>query len=262
MPNDRRNRVSGSLDLLDEAAGRVKAHLNRRGTAELGDLLDTLVAEHPSMALRINLVDQVRGAGGHEAAATALESFLLGLVRERLQAAAAFAALVHEGGWGSVATYSRSGQVRECLASSRHAGLASVTLSEGRPAGEGLLMAKELRGEGLDVTLTADGALASLLPVVKAVVVGADACFADRFVNKVGTAALLRAARALGLPTVVVSLPQKHLAGEPALRWSNLPLDQPKGLGKLPKGVRWEGRLFEEVPWELVTHAIGRKGET
>ncbi len=122
-------------------------------------------------------------------------------------------------------------------------------------------MAKELRGEGIEVTVTTDAALPSLLPRAKALVVGADALFEEGFVNKVGTGALLRAARARGLPTVVLSVPQKHLAGSARERWANAALDRPAGLGKLPKGVQWDGSLFEVVPWDLVTHAVGRKGE-
>jgi hypothetical protein len=258
------DRISGSLDLLDEAAGRIKTHLDRRGTAELGVLLDALVADHPSMALRINLARAVREgmAGGHEGAAEALEHFLLGLVRSRLMAAAGFAALVYEGRWTRVATYSRSGQVRECLAAARGAGLSEVLISESRPAGEGVILAGELRGEGLAVTLTADAALFSLLPTVHAVVVGADACFDEGFVNKVGTAVLLRESRAAGVPTVVLALPEKKLTGASALAWRNLPLDKPPRLGKLPRGVAWTGELFELVSWELAMHPVGRTAPT
>ena len=253
------DRISGSVDLLDEAAGRIKAHLDRRGTAELSALIEEVVREHPSMALRINLATAVRSAmeAGHQEASLALDLFLLGLVKSRLRAAAGFAALVHENGWTSVATYSRSGQVRECLASSRHAGLSEVLLSEARPAGEGVLLAKELRGEGFRVTLTTDAALPGLLNTVQVLIVGADACFEGYFVNKVGTATLLREARSLHLPTVVLAVPEKRLHGEASTAWKNLPLDRPRMLGKLPKGVTWAGELFEAVPWDLVTHPIG-----
>jgi translation initiation factor eIF-2B subunit delta len=258
------DRITGSVDLLEAAAGRVKMHIDRRGTAELGILLDALVAEHPSMALRINLARALRDgmSRGREGADEALEQFLLGVVRSRLLAAAGFAALVHEGRWTRVATYSRSGQVRECLASARGAGLSEVLISEGRPAGEGVILAGELRGEGLDITLTTDASLYSLLPTVHAVVVGADACFDEGFVNKVGTAVLLRESRAAGVPTVVLALPEKKLTGASALAWRNLPLDKPPRLGKLPRGVAWAGELFELVSWELAMHPVGRTAPT
>jgi translation initiation factor 2B subunit (eIF-2B alpha/beta/delta family) len=260
MDREKPDLVSGSMDLLEQAAGRIKVHLDRRGAAELAELLEAIVREHPSMGLRINLACAVRVAmaQGHEAAAEALDGFLTGMMRSRLLAAGAFAALVHENRWTRVATYSRSGQVRECLASARHAGLCEVLLSEGRPGGEGVLMAGELRGEGLGVTLTTDAALPSLLPAAQALVVGADADFGTAFANKVGTAALLREARAAGISTVVVSVPEKRLDGDAAMSWQNRSLDRPARLGKMPRGASWAGELFEPVPWELVTHAIGR----
>lgn len=260
MTGEKPDLVSGSVDLLEQAAGRIKSHLDRRGTAGLEELLHAIASEHPSMALGLNLAAAVRGAlaGGHEAAGEALDAFLTGLTRSRLVAAGSFTALVHENRWTRVATYSRSGQVRECLASARQAGLSEVLLSEGRPAGEGVLMAGELRGEGFAVTLTADAALPSLLPAVHALVVGADADLGPAFINKVGTAVLLREARAAGVPTVVVTVPEKRLAGDETTRWENRALDRPARLGKLPRGVAWAGELFEPVPWNLVTHALGR----
>jgi len=260
MDREKPDLVSGSVDLLEQAAGRIKVHLDRHGTAELAELLEAVVREHPSMALRINLAGAIRAAmmQGHEAAAEALDGFLTGLMRSRLLAAGALAALVHENRWSRVATYSRSGQVRECLASARQAGLREVLLSEGRPAGEGLLMAGELRGEGLGVTLTTDSALPALLPATEALVVGTDADFGTAFVNKIGTAALLREARAAGVPTVVVTVLEKRLDGDGARLWENRTLDRPARMAKLPRGVSWTGELFEPVPWELVTHAVGR----
>jgi translation initiation factor eIF-2B subunit delta len=260
MDREKPDLVSGSVDLLEHAAGRIKVHLDRRGTAELAELLEAIVREHPSMALRINLAGAVRAAmvQGREAAAEALEGFLTGLMRSRLLAAGSFAALVHENRWTRVATYSRSGQVRECLASARQAGLCEVLLSEGRPAGEGVLMAGELRGEGFVVTLTADAALPSLLPAAQVLVVGTDAAFDTGFVNKVGTAALLREAKAAGVPSVVLTVPEKRLDAATAPGWTNLPLARPPRLGKMPRGATWAGDLFEFVSWELATHRIGK----
>ncbi len=236
------DRVSGSVDLLDRAAEAVQAHLQKHGTAGLPELLDALAAEHPAMALRLNLAASLRGpcAEGREAAGQALARFLTGVTLARLQCAAQFAALVHQYRWTSVATYSRSGQVRECLAAGRAAGLKSAVLSEARPAGEGVLMARELRGEGYEVALTADAALPAFLADVDALVVGADADAGDRFVNKTGTALLLREARLKSCSRVVLTLPQKRLAPAQLLAMQlasvkGLSLDQPRGLRKITR---------------------------
>lgn len=253
------DRVSGSLDLFDAAAGTIREHLVRRGTAEFPELLDAIEAEQPSMGLRLNLVGEVRDAvrSGREAALEALEMYCQEVASERVAAAAEFASLVHAKGWKTAATYSRSGQVREALAVARRAGLERVLLSEARPADEGCLLAGELRGEGFTVEITADAALPGHLGAAHVVVVGADACFQSGFANKTGTAFLMREARRLKLETVVLTLPQKFLRGSAARAWKNVPMDPPKESRRLRRGVTWTGELFEVVPWNLATTVIG-----
>ncbi len=257
------DRTSGSVDLLEEAARKAEAHINRHGTAGLKGLLDALVAEHPSMALRHALAAEVANgsAGGKEEARRALDGFMTAVTMARLEAAARFSALVHQYKWTSAAAYSRSGQVRDCLASARAAGLKSVVLSEARPSCEGTLMAKELLGEGYEVVLTTDMALPGFLADVDVLVVGADADIGVFFVNKTGTGALMREARLKSCLSVVLTLPQKRLSPEQLLSWRNLPMEKPKSLQRLPKGISWKGFLFERVPWELANFAIGRRRE-
>lgn len=258
--SEKPDRVSGSVDLFDAAAWTVREHLVSRGTADFDELLDSLRAEHPSMALRLNFIEALREAAGsgREAALEAVEAFGRGVAEARVAVAARFASLVHRKGWSSAATYSRSGQVREALAVARAAGLGRVVLSEGRPAGEGYLLAGELLAEGFTVEVTADAALPELLAGAQFLVVGADACFEDGFANKAGTAFLLREARRSGLETVVLTVPQKALRGESARAWTNLPMDPPKEAKKLRRGVTWSGDLFEVVPWDLATTILGR----
>ncbi len=260
-PNVEPDRTSGSIGLLDEAAAKAEAHINRHGAAGLRELLEGLVAEHPSMALRHALAAEVLkgAAGGKGEARKALDGFLTSVTMARLDVAARFSALVHQYKWTSAATYSRSGQVRDCLASARAAGLKSVVLSEARPSCEGTLMAKELLGEGYEVTLTTDLALPSFLADVDVLVVGADADIGVFFVNKTGTGALMREARLKSCLSVVLTLPQKRLTPEQLLSWKNLPMDRPKPFPKLPKGISWRGFLFERVPWDLANFSIGRK---
>lgn len=255
------DRVSGSVDLFDAAAGAIRDHLVRRGTAEFGELLDALAAGHPSMALRLNLVAALRDRlpEGRERLMGALEEFVAAVVEARVAVASEFAALVHARGWKAVATYSRSGQVREALAVARKAGLERVLLSEGRPAGEGVLFAAELLGEGLAVELSADASLPGRLPRVQALVVGADACFAEGFANKVGTTPLLREARRVGIETVALTLPQKMLGGADSSPWKNIPMPPPREARKMRRGIAWTGDLFEIVPWDLASVVLGRE---
>lgn len=261
MGGEKPDRISGSVDLFDAAAWAVREHLVRRGTADFSDLLDSLETEHPSMAIRLNFIEALRDAArsGREVALGAVEAFGRGVAEARVAVAAEFATRVHVKGWKAVATYSRSGQVREAFAVARAAGLDRVVLSEARPAGEGYLLAGELRAEGFTVEVTADAALPGRLPVANALVVGADACFEEGFANKAGTAALLREARRIGLDTVVLALPQKSLTAAAAGAWRNAPMDPPREARKLGRGIVWTGDLFEVVPWDLATLVLGRE---
>jgi translation initiation factor eIF-2B subunit delta len=257
---DKPDRISGSVDLFDQAGESLREQLLRRGTSQVTELLDALETEHPSMALRLNLIAAVREAllSGREEALAALETFGQEVIEGRVAVASRFASLVHEKGWKVAATYSRSGQVREAFSVARRAGLERVILSEARPAGEGYLLAAELRAEGYEVEITADAALPVRLSWVQVLVVGADACFQGGFANKMGTAILLREARRLGLETVVLTLPQKALRGTAEQAWKNLSMEPPKEARKLRRGITWSGDLFEVVPWDLATVVIGR----
>jgi translation initiation factor eIF-2B subunit delta len=259
--SEKPDRVSGSGDLFDAASGTLREHLLKRGTAQIRELLDSLETEHPSLALRLNLIAAVREAlpSGREEALAALESLGQEVAEGRVAVAAQFASLVHARDWKVAATWSRSGQVREAFSVARRAGLERVFLSEARPAGEGYLLAAELRAEGYHVEITADAALPGRLPAVQVLAVGADACFQGGFANKVGTALLMREARRLGIETVVLTLPQKALRGHAAEAWRNLPMDPPKEARKLRRGIAWFGNLFEIVPWELASTVLGRE---
>jgi len=248
---------SGSSDLLERCAEALEAHLDHHGTEGLKSLLRSFTDAHPTMALLHALSAYSEDALPHGADAVleALLAFRTGLSRARAAATGAFCAFVGRKGISRAAAYSRSGQVRECLSAARDAGLREVILSEARPAGEGVDAAREFENAGLEVVLTADAALPSLLCGAQAVVVGSDAWTGDSFYNKVGTATLLREARRLGLPSVVLTVPQKELAPGTLNRWSNKPLDCPPECGEFP----WHGDLFEAVPWSLATQAFVRK---
>ncbi|MEJ2369100.1 MAG: hypothetical protein P8Z49_12370 [Acidobacteriota bacterium] len=260
MPEKQTDHISGSIDLLETAAGEIRKHLDSRGVAGLEPLLDVISAEHPSMALRLNLCHMLKETlpEGRAALLQTLDSFMRSVVDARVHVAATFAGMVEHYRWTVAATYSRSAQVRECLAAAVPAGLKRVVLSEARPSGEGIIMARELRGEGLEVTLTADAALPGFLVNVNVLVVGADAGLRDYFINKTGTAHLMREARLKGAGTVVVTVPQKTLSVGTALTWRNEPLPRPVRLPKTPKGVSWTGELYEKVPWDLVSFPLGR----
>ncbi len=249
-----RDRTSGSVDVLEKAAVAVRAHLDGTGTEGLDSFLGELGDHYPSMALLRNLVSHLQRAlpMGSEEVRAGLDAFERDLLAERRDARDRFTELVRTMNWKTAVTYSRSAQVRECLAAAFVRGLRRVLLSESRPAMEGLLLAGELQEEGLEITVTADAALPSLLPTVDFLVVGSDAFTGDFFTNKVGTGVLVREANRLGVPVVVLGVEGKRLEGTALPAWKNVPLYP---IGEGDEFLR-EGDTFERVPWDLVGHPI------
>lgn len=159
-----------------------------------------------------------------------------------------------------VITYSRSSSVLEAFAAAAEGGRRhTVRLSEARPRNEGRGMARAVLDLGHLVEFFTDAALFAAVKDAGAVLVGADTVGETRFRNKVGTSALLRAARDAGVPCTLVTDPLKLL---PERFW------MPEG----PRPARevWPvrrtrlevvNRYFEEVPLRLLDGVVLGTGE-
>ncbi len=153
----------------------------------------------------------------------------------------------------TIVTWSYSGTVGAVIAHVAAHHRVTVICAEGRPRLEGRRLATMLAPSGARVIVTTDAAATSGLERASAVVVGADAVLADRWVNKVGTRALAATAAGIGCPVVVVATRDKALApvlaeriappaGDPADVW-----DDP------PDGIEIVSPIFESIPAELAT---------
>ncbi len=155
----------------------------------------------------------------------------------------------------TVLTYSYSATVRDILLGRK--GL-RVILSEGRPEGEGRLLAKDLGGKGIRCTLMVDAALASFLPEVDLVLVGVDRVSEGTFVNKIGTKGLAVQAKELGVlfyaaATTYKFLPSQILPFQPQLR-------DPAQISPQLQNVEIVNILFEEVPLAYLSGVITEEG--
>ena len=128
-----------------------------------------------------------------------------------------------------------------------------VACGEGRPRFEGRRLARDLHTSGIDVTLVVDAALTALLPQATAVVVGADAISADRWINKIGTFGLAAAAARSGVAVYVVASRDKFVprALEPHIRLPLNPADEiwPDA----PLEIHRRNIYFEATPSDLAT---------
>ena len=166
-----------------------------------------------------------------------------------------------------VLTISYSGLVRDAILKSKARNVTpEVYLGEGRPKYEGLALARELANQNVPCTVFADSAFAGYMSKVDCVLIGADAVSKDYMLNKIGTAAILREARAREVPTAVVydflketddtSL-QEAVTDYPAEELLTDSLAQQAiggdtGSHHLPNRLQVVNRYFEVIPRPLV----------
>ncbi len=135
-----------------------------------------------------------------------------------------------------VATISRSHVVERALLKAKH-----VLALESQPGGEGLELARFVRGRGKLATTFPDSAMGYVVKGCDVVVVGADAVMRDGFVNKTGTLPLALTAKHLSKPFYVAC---------PKYKFKDVDFDEIVDLSFK------EEMLFEFVPKELVTEFV------
>ena len=110
------------------------------------------------------------------------------------------------------------------------------------------------------MTLVVDGAVTALLPQATAVVLGADAISADRWINKVGTFGLAAAAARSGVAVYVIASRDKFVprALEPYITLPPTPADEiwPDGPSEIPR----QNIYFEATPSDLATLYLSASG--
>ncbi|MFN3820687.1 MAG: hypothetical protein ACK4OO_00010 [bacterium] len=151
-------------------------------------------------------------------------------------------------------TYSNSSTVAALIAHRYKQGMIkSVLLSEARPVCEGLILAKKLVAEGVDVTLLTDAALMSHIGDADAVWVGGDYLGENGLVNKVGSYALAMLAERVGIPFISLIATDKVLSPQLRTFFKCLPQNPREVLGEEVKGMKVINEYYEEIPLSLVT---------
>lgn len=112
---------------------------------------------------------------------------------------------------GTVLIHSASSTVRTVLEMARDHVDFDVVCTRAMPVGEGMEMAAELRAGGFEVELIDDEVAIEVLPGMDVVLAGADAIGPSQVINKVGTAVLAGAAKAIGVPFYLLAATNKIL---------------------------------------------------
>jgi translation initiation factor eIF-2B subunit delta len=194
-----------------ELAHNVADHAPEAFPEPIIDAVDLLIEHQSVMAPIANLRNVVYLAlpGGPTEVATAATD-----LADRLEASTrligkAGAELIKEG--STVLIHSASSSVRSVLEEAKSRIGFNVCCTEALPIGEGIEMAADLTAIGFEVEVLEDAAALELLPGMDLVLAGADAIGPGSAINKTGTAALARRARAIGVPFYLVAAAEKVL---------------------------------------------------
>ncbi|NLG27968.1 MAG: hypothetical protein GX557_08660 [Chloroflexi bacterium] len=256
-----------SIDLLEELVGdssvgasamEVRRWLLRAGRQ--------LIGAQPAMANLFRLVNDLLWACESATRPEDVRQDALAFLQLRrtrqdaAQEAMAHAAAAYLASRGTLMTYSRSAAVLstlQLLAQGRR--LKRVYCSEGRPMLEGQTLATELGWAGVPVVLGIDMALFGWLREVEALVVGADTLSSSGVVNKLGTAALVRAAEERTIPRIVLCTTAKFVPDAYRLV-DPLPLHAAEEIMPPADNIEIRNAYFEVTPLEAFSLVITETG--
>ena len=134
----------------------------------------------------------------------------------------------------------------------------SVVCTESRPACEGILLAKVLAANNIDVTLVTDAAIGSMLSTVDCTLAGVDALTKEGVWNKTGTMGMLIASWTLRIPSYIISgtektLPEKY---SPTYRLR----DPQELLSESIDKVKPFNYYFDRTPWKYIQQIVTNEG--
>jgi translation initiation factor eIF-2B subunit delta len=255
----REDNVSGATHLVRKGAQFLLACLKEGKAEEIWALGKALIDAQPSMAPMVNLVNGLFDAikafkdpqSIKEQGAEAVQGFLKGLSTSEEQIRGHALSLLQ---WEKrVMTLSYSSTVLGAL---EHAQPIEVICPEGRPLLEGLRMAKALGAMGIRTRLVVDSAAPSLMEECDVVVTGADAVTPEGIVNKIGTYALVLAARERHVPFYVLAGTEKFLPFPLRIEERD-----PREVSQeaIPRG-RVQNRYFDCTPLDLITGVVTQEG--
>jgi translation initiation factor 2B subunit (eIF-2B alpha/beta/delta family) len=243
-------------------------------TPDLDTNVDALLAAMPAYAPPLNALHRIyarfeRALHEHESMAElrsaviqSAESYQDWAGRARATIAASGAALIPDG--GTVFTFTLSETVLHTLRHARREGRRfRAIVTESRPNNDGLITAKSLAAEGVEVEVGIDGNFGELVPRADVILAGAEAVLSDgSAICKVGTYPCALVAKKNRVP-VYVLIDSMKLHATSLLGW-DLWLDpirrQDITQDAAPEPFAVTGRWFDRTPPELLTALVTEKG--
>ncbi|RKZ31524.1 hypothetical protein DRQ36_01755 [bacterium] len=259
--------TSGAEQLVPKALEAMHAAIEDEEASdeELAGMLSTLVEtireSLPEITPLLKFADRIEELPEKNLRQTALElerEIRETRERETSSVASLAANLIREN--STVATISQSSTVLTTFFSAKAMGKEfHIIVPVGEPSGEGLLTAKALSENGIDVTVVPDSGAALAVQKADLVLVGADAITRDFFLNKIGTLPLAIAARHYGVPCYVCARLEKFIPAEKLSRAGRTIDPDDLGLQKTDL-ITVSAPLFERTPHTLITGIITEGG--
>ena len=135
-----------------------------------------------------------------------------------------------------------------------------VICGEGRPLQEGVAMARRIHASGVNVQLTTDAAMMSLVDTADAVWVGGDTLSRQGLVNKIGSKALAQLATFNDIPFVSIMSRLKLLAPS-LLPFSRFLSQNPREIvAEGGEGLEIINEYYEIVPLKYVSWILTEQG--
>jgi len=256
--------VSGATAVARKATGvvrRLAAEAPRDGLpafrSRLEELAVGILDAQPAMAPLVTLSSGVLRAASEAEDEVDARDAVRGLESATAGVARAAGSLFRSSS-ERVLTLSASSTVEAALTRAADDRRIRVRCLEGRPVCEGRGLARRLARAGVRVTLAVDAAAELLVGDCDRVLLGADSVGDAGVVNKIGSVAVARAARAAGVPVHVLTDRTKLLpAGFPQPVDDDRPGEE---VWRAPRGVRVWNRYFEHIPLELVASVVTEDG--
>ena len=257
--------VALALDILEAFATQESAPHDFR--AALKHLVGAILAAQPSMAVMINLAQQALQACPEELPlATARRQLQQTLTAFRRDVRSSTEALCQQAlavlpPQSTVLTYSNSATVVAALRYAHDRGcVRRVLLSESRPAFDGRPQALALLEHDIAVEYSIDMALFERLPEADVVLVGADAVFPDRLINKLGTHALAQLAPLRGVPLYSLCVASKFLPATATALWHIVDRPREEVWPDAPNTLSISNRYFDATPLTLLSGLVSDQG--
>src|SRR5262245_3745674 len=268
------DKTSGATTLMELALDILEAFTTQGSgpaphdlSAALQHLVSTILAAQPSMAAMINLAHQALQACPTELPlATARRQVQQTLAAFRHDLRRSTEALCQQAlailpPQSTVLTYSNSTTVAAALRYAHDRGrVRRVLLSESRPAYDGRQQALALLEHDMAVEYSIDMALFERLPEANVVLVGADAAFPDRLINKLGTYALAQLAQLQSVPLYSLCTASKFLPATATALWRIVDHPGEEVWPDAPKNLSISNRYFDATPLRLLSGIVSEQG--